>query len=404
MKVHTPDVAMISPYPRLRGADVHPSGVSCYTARLTAALTAAGVGVHVVAPRLDGERDLDRAGDVVVERGFDRGPAAMPRAVRLAKATGAPVVHLQHEVFLFGGASSVPGLVPALASLRRQRVGPVVTMHQVVDPSTVDRDFTRLHRVDIHPRVARLGLAALQRSVRLLSPAVVVHNPGFCRIVPDAAVIQHGVEEAAVEPREVAKARLGLDPTRLQALCFGFVSPYKGLERALEAAEEAGDAVELIVAGGEHPRLAGSGYASELRCRYASVARFVDYVPDDEIPRWFAAADVLLLPYPRPFSASGPFALALGFGTAIQCSPELGASLGVTPEMVVPTDRTTLARRLRTLATAPAQLAILREHTRSFAKGRSWRLVAEKHASIYEEVALANRTPGRSVRTRQFGG
>ncbi len=328
----------------------------------------------------------------------------MPRAVRAARATGAPVVHVQHEVFLFGGASSVPGLLPALAALRYRGVGPVVTMHQVVDPSGIDRDFTRLHRVGIHPRVARIGMAALQRGVSQLARAVVVHDPSFRALVPDASVVRLGVVESEDPAPNLAKAALGLDPDRLSVLCFGFLSPYKGLEQALEAAEEAGPAVEMVVAGGEHPRLAGSGYATELKCRYGSVARFLGYVPEGEVAGVFAAADLLLLPYPRPFSSSGPYADALGHGTPILCSPELGACLGASPEMVVTTDRTTLAGRLRELAADRAQLVALQAQSRSLARGRTWQLAAEQHASIYEEVALANRTPGRSVRTRQLGG
>jgi glycosyltransferase involved in cell wall biosynthesis len=329
---------------------------------------------------------------------------AMPRAVHVARATGAPVVHLQHEVFLFGGASSVPGLLPALAALRWQGVGPVVTMHQVVDPSSIDRDFTRLHRVGIHPRAARVGLAALQRGVARLASAVVVHDPSFRAVVPEASVVRHGVVEFEDPRPDLAKVALGLDPDRLSVLCFGFLSPYKGLEQALEAAEEAGPAVEMVVAGGEHPRLAGSGYAAELRCRYGSVARFLGYVPEKQVASVFAAADLLLLPYPRPFATSGPYAQALGHGTPILCSPELGACLGAGSEMVVATDRPTLARRLRELSADRAQLAALGARTRSLAKGRSWQHAAEQYASIYEEVALANRTPGRSVRTRQLGG
>ncbi|MGH9045989.1 MAG: glycosyltransferase family protein [Acidimicrobiales bacterium] len=399
----TPDVAIISPFPRLRGSSVHPSGVSGYTARLADALSEHGVGVHVVAPRVRGERKLDRAGEVVVERRFSLGPGALLKAVRVACQTGAPVVHLQHELFLFGGPTSVPGLIPALASLRRHRVGPVVTMHQVVDPASVDGEFTRLHRVDVPPMAAKFGLSAVQGAVQGLSQAVVVHDPEFGRIVANAAVVQHGIDEADLGPTEAGKAAVGLDPDRLSVLCFGFLSPYKGLESALDAAEEAGPAVELVVAGGEHPRLVGSGYGAGLRARYGSVARFVGYLPDDEVERWFAAADVALLAYPRPFSTSGPYAHALGYGIPILCSPQLGACMGAAPEMVTATDRVSLAARLTRLAADRAELASLAQLTKRLARGRSWSHVAEQHASIYEEVALANRTPGRSVRTRRSG-
>jgi glycosyltransferase involved in cell wall biosynthesis len=405
VNVRTPDIAMISPFPGLRTERAHPSGVAAYTGRLARELASEGVDVHVVAPRMEGERDLDQAGGVTVERRFSRGSGALPKAVRVADETGAPVVHLQHEIFLFGGASSIPGLVPALATLKRRRVGPVVTMHQVVDTSTIDREFTRVHRVQVPPRAAQLGLGALQRAVRQFAEAVVVHDHSFCRLVPGAEVIHVGVDQADVGPAADAKSALGLSPERLTVLCFGYLSPYKGLEAALDAAELAGPAVELVVVGGEHPRLAGvDNYAADLRRRYGATARFVGYVPDDEVADWFAAADVLLLPYPRPFASSGPYAHALGFGTPVLCSPELALSLGAPPEMVVSTEPMLMAGRLLELANHRERLQPLQKLADELAQGRSWKQVAKRHVSIYEEVALANRTPGRSVRTRQLGG
>ncbi|MGH9006509.1 MAG: glycosyltransferase [Acidimicrobiales bacterium] len=405
MNVGTPDIAMISPFPGIRAERANPSGVAGYTARLAQELASEGVGVHVVAPRIDGERDLDRVGGVTVERRFSRGGGALPKAVRVADETGAAVVHLQHEIFLFGGTSSIPGLVPALATLKRRRVGPVVTMHQVVDPSTIDREFTRVHRVQVPPKAAQLGLAALQRTVRRLAETVVVHDHSFRRLVPGAEVIHHGVDQSDIDSGADAKQALGLSPECLTVLCFGYLSPYKGLEAALDAAEQAGSAIELVVVGGEHPRLAGvDDYAAGLRRRYGSTARFVGYVPDDEVPGWFGAADLLLLPYPRPFSTSGPYARALGFGTPVLCSPELALSLGAPSDMVVSTEPVLLAGRLLELANDRKRLQPLQKLTGDLAKGRSWKQVAQRHVSIYEEVALANRTPGRSVRTRQFGG
>lgn len=405
MNLQTPDIAMISPFPGIRAEHAHPSGVADYTARLARELADEGVGVHVVAPRIEGERDLDQIEGVTVERRFQRGGGALPKAVRVADETGAPVVHLQHELFLFGGTTSVPGLLPALATLRRRRVGPVVTMHQVVDPATIDREFTRVHRVQAPPRAARLGLAAVQRAVRQFAETVVVHDHSFRRLVPDAQVIHHGVEQTDAVDAAEAKAALGLSPDRLTVLCFGYLSPYKGLEAALDAAEFAGPAIELVVVGGEHPRLAGvDDYAEGLRRRYAASARFVGYAPDAEVPHWFGAADVLLLPYPRPFSTSGPYAQALGFGTPVLCSPELGQSLGAPPEMVVSSEPVLLAGRLLELANDRERLQPLKKLANDLAEGRSWKQVAKRHVSIYEEVALANRTPGRSVRTRQLGG
>src|SRR5207244_3721368 len=83
----------------------------------------------------------------------------------------------------------------------------------------------------------------------------------------------------------------------------------------------------LVVAGGPHPRLAAAGdpYAASLQQRWGATADFTGYVPGTAVADWFAAADVALIPYPRPFATSGPLALALGAGTPALLSVPLAA-------------------------------------------------------------------------------
>jgi glycosyltransferase involved in cell wall biosynthesis len=400
--VSTYDVAMIAPYPSVRDTTALPSGVAAYTERLSGALADQGMSVRVLAPELDGEPRQAHVGGVTVERSYRRGVAALPTAASEARRTTAPIVHLQHETFLFGGPSSVPGLAPALASLRRGGRGPVVTMHQVVDPAVVDSEFTRIHRVRVPHPVARVGLSAVQRTVQALSAATVVHEHSFGQVVPEAHVVPMGLDVADPPRSRATKAASGVRPDRLTALCFGFLSPYKGLEVALEAAAIAGDAVDLIVAGGSHPRLAGRDpYADDLKSRYQDTARFVGYVPESDVATWFGAADVLLLPYPRPFASSGPYAQALGFGTPVLCSPALARCVDMPEAFVAPDDPSGLAERLIELASDRGQLDHLGALTRELAAGRTWTDVARRHVALYEEVIDARRTVGRSFWPRQ---
>jgi glycosyltransferase involved in cell wall biosynthesis len=398
------DVAIVSPYPGVVHEESIPSGVAAYTAKLAAALTGHGVDVRVVAPVMDREPDVAVVDGVTVERCYRPGPTALPKAVRAACRARARVVHVQHEMFLFGGASSVPALAPALATLRRRRLGPVVTMHQVVDPAEIDRDFTRVHRVRVPPRLARVGMASVQRSVRSLAAGIVVHEEAFGEIVPEGVVVPLGVDRVDPGPGHAAKRALGLDEDRFVALCFGFLSPYKGLEATLDAAEIAGPVLQLVVAGGEHPRLEGrDGYADALRRRYGDVAHFSGYVPEDEIAPLFAAADVVLVPYPRPFASSGPLAHALGYGTPVLCSPAVAACVGAPPEMVAPVDPQGLARRLTELAADRAALDSVRTASLAMAAQRSWDRVVRSHVALYEEVIDADRAAGRRLRAGQPG-
>ncbi|HET6874281.1 MAG TPA: hypothetical protein VFH70_05855, partial [Acidimicrobiales bacterium] len=260
----TPDVALVSPYPTTdqRGH----SGVAWYSQCLARALAGAGARVTVVAP---GERDgytIEQDGPVQVDRCFHRGAAGALKAIGGAFGSGSPIVHIQHEAFLYGGPDSVPSVLAAMARIRQAGRGPVVTMHQVVEPASIDRSFTDIHRVNIPPAVARAGLATMQSSVARIASKVIVHEEAFRRMLPHAAVFPLGGNSSPPSGTGVAegaarfRAEAGAGRDTLLVLCFGFVAPYKGFELALEAARLAGPQVKMVIAGGEHPRLEGQGY------------------------------------------------------------------------------------------------------------------------------------------------
>lgn len=389
----SPDVAIVSPYPTVQagvGRHAGPSGVASYAANLAHALAGRGAEVAVVAPvepDEPDEPDLATDGPITVHRCFERGPRALPAALRAATRTGAPVVHLQHEHFLYGGPSSIPGLLPGLERTRR-RSRSVVTLHQVVDPATVDDDYVAVHRVRVPAPLARSALGGVQRSIARLADACVVHERSFAGTIDGSIVIPHGIEDRSSAPREAARRQLAIGEDRFVVLCFGFVSPYKGLEAVLEAGELAGPDVLVVVAGGPHPRLAagGDGYAEELATRFRATARFTGWVPDANLAAWHAAADVAVLAYPRPFASSGALALAVAHGTPVLLSEPMARCVGVGAAATTPIDPCGMALRLRGLADEPASRAALGAATAGLHAERRWPEVADAHLRLYETV------------------
>jgi glycosyltransferase involved in cell wall biosynthesis len=398
--VSAPDVALVGAYPDPGSLHSGRSGVTSYTANLARALHAEGARVTVIADRGEGQpREHDDDG-VAVQRPFTRGMRALPHARAAAAETGAAVVHVQHEHFLYGGPSALPSTLLSLARFPRPLV---VTMHQVVDPRSVDADFAARHRVRVPGVAARAALAAAQNRITRTADAVVVHEPAFATQLDGAAVIPHGVEVVARVDRDLAREALRLDD-RCVVVCFGYLAPYKGLETAIAAVEHAGPAVQLVLAGGEHPRLAGRDpYAASLQASAPPSVRFTGFVPEAEVPLWFSGADLLLLPHHSPFSSSGALALALAYGTPVLLSSELAACVAAPDPMAVERDPQVLGGRLQRLALDPTKAQRLRDAAASFAAGRTWPEVARRHLELYEEVTDGNRAPGRRLRATQPG-
>ncbi len=168
------------------------------------------------------------------------------------------------------------------------------------------------------------------------------------------------------------------------ALFFGYIREYKGLDLLLEAWEAVRDSrpgARLVVAG-DPVRLAPER-REELEAwavRLGAVARF-EYIPFSDVARYFAAADVLVMPY-RHISQSGVLYLALSLGV-----PVVATRVGALPEMLRDGDSAVLVPLESPSALAEALIRVLgdpglrdrlAEGGRRVAKEHSWPSIAER--------------------------
>lgn len=104
--------------------------------------------------------------------------------------------------------------------------------------------------------------------------------------------------------RAEAAAHLGIDPRKKTLLFFGLIREYKGLDILLEAFSQLDASYQLIVAGepyGSFEKYQKLIDNSPLR---AHIKFFDGYIPDGEVPYFFCASDVCVLPY-RSATQSG---------------------------------------------------------------------------------------------------
>ncbi len=118
-------------------------------------------------------------------------------------------------------------------------------------------------------------------------------EPGRVRVVYD------GIDARRFHPgpRSEARARLGLDQTEPLLLFAGRLVPVKGLDVLLDAcAALAGRGVRFrLCLVGDGP-LRGSLEQRAARLGLGGVVQFCGPRPHDQIPDWFRAADVFVLP------------------------------------------------------------------------------------------------------------
>lgn len=127
-----------------------------------------------------------------------------------------------------------------------------------------------------------------------------------------------------------ARASLGIHAERV-LLFFGFVREYKGLRYLLEGLPQvqARLNVHLLIAGevwGDAKTYLATIERLELESSVTFVRR---YIPNEDVARYFAAADIVVAPYVTA-TQSGIVQLAYGFG-----KPVIVGNVGGLPEAVV---------------------------------------------------------------------
>lgn len=117
-------------------------------------------------------------------------------------------------------------------------------------------------------------------------------------------------------PKGEAQATLGLRADLRTLLFFGLIRDYKGLDLLLEAFPKLGEGYQLVVAGEAYgsfdkyqKMIDESGCADRIKV-------FNRYIDDSQVPEFFSAADLCVLPY-RTATQSGITAVSLHFGLPV---------------------------------------------------------------------------------------
>jgi glycosyltransferase involved in cell wall biosynthesis len=203
--------------------------------------------------------------------------------------------------------------------IRRSSAAVVFLCHNVLphESSPLDRilfriAFQRVSRFMVHSQEDRSNLLALKKDAR-----VIVHPLPLFDAFPKGRY-----------DRQSARESLEVDGRVI--LFFGLIRAYKGLEVLLEAFAKVVTRIEstLLVVGEFYDKK--DSYASQIdRLDIGRHVRVIDsYVPNEDVEKFFAACDVVALPY-HTATQSAIVQVAFHFG-----KPVIVTSVGGLPDVV----------------------------------------------------------------------
>ncbi|MBQ6437869.1 glycosyltransferase [bacterium] len=308
-------------------------GVASYTKQLVQAMLAvdSALTVEVWADVVGGYGDYqENEGRLRVRRLWRRtDTASLWRLARAMRALGAAQqVLISFEINEFGNAGQTLAFMAQLRALHR-RGGPRVTlmMHQVLD------DFVALEG----PGLVSWGknfakdffyLVATGAAERLIVfEQQLKENLGgddHIRVVP------HFVASAPEIDPEAARAALQWPAQKKILLYFGYIAPYKGIKEFAQLWPADVADWQLVIAGGLNPnhvanKSAQAYHAATIQAAAAKNIAVTGFVPEEQLPLYFAAAEAVVLPYRVFLSSSGPMALAFSYRRPVLLSPALAA-------------------------------------------------------------------------------
>ncbi len=182
-----------------------------------------------------------------------------------------------------------------------------------------------------------------------------------------------------------ARETLGLPQDAFVYLFLGQIRPYKGLDELLAAFQQMNDEKSHLLIAGNVDASQDSRRLQAQAAAHPRIHLHAGYVPDQELQRFFNAADVIVLPYQKATTSGAAF-LAFSFARPI-VAPALGpfpalidSQRGVlyAPEEGGLEQALRQAQRLDLAQASQAALA--------FAQFHDWTALGREHVAMYRAI------------------
>jgi glycosyltransferase involved in cell wall biosynthesis len=212
------------------------------------------------------------------------------------------------------------------------------------------------------------------------------------------SVIPHGdykfFTSGEITSPEEAKRTLGLPEGSKTILFFGAIRPNKGLDFLLRSFPRVVSKVQravLMIIGEPCEDFAVYQRIIDKEGLSASIYKKLEYIPNEDVEKYFLAADVVVLPY-REVTGSGILQIAYAFGKPVIATDLPGfretVSDGENGYLVPKDDPKLLGARIVELLSDNILAAEMGRRSEIYSDTKySWENVAEETANVYRELS-----------------
>lgn len=312
----------------------------------------------------------------------------------------------KHIMFQFG--FSIYGKLPSLLLLPvflfiLKCIGKKITfvLHEVV-PSASEVSG----HMHVNNRLAitfyNILFKAFYKMVVLLSWKIIVFEEIFKKRLGNSkkvVVIPIGIDNLSTHiNKDTARNKLHLKKGFL-VMTFGYFAWYKGTDWIASILNKTND-MTFLIAGGENPNRTElpdyNAYVKNIQklCKINNI-KVTGFIPEEELPLYFAASDVVIFPYRTFMGASASLAMACTFQKPFLLSTALEDVFETNDiktiftktssdkkDYIFSLSNTSLMEQLQKIKNNPARINAMEKVARDIAESRSWNYIG----SMYYEA------------------
>ncbi|MFX1369499.1 MAG: glycosyltransferase [Promethearchaeota archaeon] len=317
------------------------------------------------------------------------------------------IVHVQFGPYgkVYGGLFGEFMLL-LLILLRAAGIRTTITLHSTWMPQQVTQRVRRYRKLGVFAPLAQALFRIYMRFLDAGTSTIQLSTVKLDSKLKDVFLRTYNISHQKVLEIPHPCAQLNIGPKKKDAaerlelgdrdvvLLFGFIRRGKGIDTAIRAINQVRrklPKVLLLIAG--RPQGFDSGnYFKEIKKITADLelednVRFDSrFIPDYEVPDYFAASSILLVPYTESVGASGPIHNYAGYGVPILAS-DVGYhnrdSLGGNLFLFKPGSVSDLARKLEKILTKPEETKEVQKRQIEYTQRENWKLAGQRTIRWY---------------------
>lgn len=328
----TNKIIIISPFPKKNEEVVYFSALGKYTKILLSCLK------HDLSNKITVLKQRDSSDEVEYHfNGAKISPCWYKNSyvffIQILSKTGqANIVHIQHEMFAYGNILTTYLVIFLEIILKIQRKKVIITLHSLLDWKEINKEYLKQNGVYFPLWLVRVNLFLIFFLSSFFADKIILHSEYLEKILLE----QYHVARNKIHVVPLPTFRTYVTPVMPKIvselknkgykiiLFFGYIARYKGIEQLIESMKffdlENNNAI-LLIAGSTTPRDSKNSqylkWIDELYKMSNLISKNIiwdnRFIPENEIESYFKSSSLLIIPYPKQISSSGPLTFAINY-------------------------------------------------------------------------------------------